>query len=206
MAVPIAVAILFAEHVLRDALAAVVTDAGFEVTTEQSADVIVLQGEPGEESPRAVQQILEASPQSKVIVVGLPDGDPAVVACFEAGAVGHIGSTKSLADLIAAIRAVTQGETICSPGTTFLLFERLKDLARSREASSDEALSARELKIVALVASGMSNREIASTLNLSRHTVKNHIHHILEKLRVSSRADAVRFAITHGLIRERGHS
>lgn len=207
----IAVAVLYGERVLGDALAEALTEAGFEVSlvgserdvfqfAECNADIIVLQGEPREEVSLTVQRILEVSPKSKIIVVGLADGDPAVLACFEAGVRGHIGKDQSLFDLIAAIKAVARGETACSPGTTFALFERLKYLARAHEVSLDDALSARELKIVALVGSGMSNREIASTLNLSRHTVKNHIHHILEKLRVPSRADAVRFAIDHGLI------
>jgi DNA-binding NarL/FixJ family response regulator len=209
----LAVAVLCGERVFQDALAAVLSEAGFDVVLLASpretarlagcaADVVVLQAESEQEPPQsAVARILEAAPEARIIVVGLADSDPAIVACIEAGAHGHTVSDTSLADLIAGISAVARGESLCSPRTTFALFGRLTELARTHGAGANDALSARELRIVALIAGGMSNREIASTLNLSRHTVKNHIHHILEKLRVSTRADAVRFAVNHGLIR-----
>ncbi len=122
-----------------------------------------------------------------VPVVGFGIGDDANgLACAEAGLVGFVGRDGTLADLAATVEGALAGEVRCSPKLSALLCERVASLSRS-ELEAPSPLSRRERQIAQLVSDGMSNKEIAIELRIGPATVKNHVHNILEKLKVARR-------------------
>jgi len=126
-----------------------------------------------------------------VVALAVPEREPDVLACVEAGAAGYVTPDAAIADLVLAIETVARGETLCSPRMVALVLRRLAALAADgRPAQPAARLTSRELEIVELIDVGLSNKEIAARLSIGVSTVKNHVHHILEKLRVRRRAEA----------------
>lgn len=153
---------------------------------------------PEEGALELIQWISAELRDSKVLVVGSEEEDAAeILECIEEGAAGYVSRNGSLKELKQNLRATVKGETRCSPRLARSVFSRLTELAnRNREESGREqpVLTVRELEILELVAEGLSNKEIAKKLIISLHTVKNHVHNILEKLEVSGRYAAVSYA------------
>ena len=142
------------------------------------------------DSLHIVQQLHSAAPAAHVIALTMPEVDDAVIACAEAGVSGFVMRNASLADLVDAIVAAARGETNVSPRVALTLLRRVGVLAADRAAASPHAeLTARERDIVALIADGHSNKEIAARLNVELATVKNHVHNILDKLQVHRRGE-----------------
>jgi DNA-binding NarL/FixJ family response regulator len=153
-----------------------------------------------------IQGVEERFPQARVVLLGHDETEDEVLTYMEAGASGYLLRNQSLSNLCSALESVAQGETVCTPGVAHSLFARLARLGRERRRRDRLdylTLTARELEILHLVAAGLNNQEIAGRLFLSVHTVKNHVHKILETLGVHSRWDAVRYAVEHGWIRDR---
>ena len=141
-----------------------------------------------------VQTLVRTFPQVKVIVFGLPKDEAEILRCIEAGASGYVLMDSSLDELSKTIDRVLRGESVCSPEIISSLFSRLAELAhdqRSWANIADFDLTPREAETLDLIAEGLSNQQIADRLCLSLHTVKNHVHHILEKLEVEHRMAAV---------------
>jgi DNA-binding NarL/FixJ family response regulator len=136
-----------------------------------------------------------------VIVLGVSDDiESDIVACAEAGVTGYHMRTESLDDLLVLIRRVAAGESVCSPRVAAILAKRLSALAAQRQPprAKELVLTAREAQILTLLELGLSNRDIASQLCIAVHTVKNHLHNLLKKLGVSTRADAAALSRTIG--------
>jgi len=134
-----------------------------------------------------------ASPPTPIIAYGVHDVEHEVIACAEAGVGGCFPSDGSVAELAAAVIGSRRHETYCSPKAATALFRRVASLARLVRAQADVSpLTSPETEIVSLIARGLSNKEIAQQLSVEVPTIKNHVHHILEKLQVTSRRDAVR--------------
>jgi two-component system nitrate/nitrite response regulator NarL len=126
-----------------------------------------------------------------VVALAVPHQEPDVLACVEAGAAGYVTRDATIADLVAAVESVAQGETLCSPRMVALMLRRLAALAADGRTTLPTArLTSRELEIVELIDVGLSNKEIAARLSIGVSTVKNHVHSILEKLSVRRRAEA----------------
>lgn len=136
---------------------------------------------------------LEMSPYTPVIVSGLSlDRESEIVFCAEAGAAGLHLRTESLEQLLTLIRRVGEGSAQCSTEVTAILLRHLF-AATNTEAGPEpdtNPLTAREREILALLEQGLSNQQIASRLSVTLHTVKNHVHNVLAKLGVDSRAAA----------------
>jgi DNA-binding NarL/FixJ family response regulator len=155
---------------------------------------------------RTIQEVRVLHPELKVILLGSEETDDSVVDCLAAGASGFLLRDQPLSDLRSAIGVVARGEIACTPRIAHALFQRLASLGRERrrrEKLDFLTLTARELEILWLIADDLSNQEIAHKLFLSVHTVKNHVHKILETLGVHSRRAAVRHAIDRGWISDR---
>jgi DNA-binding NarL/FixJ family response regulator len=153
-----------------------------------------------------VREVAGRLPPVRVLVLGPAATDRDVVALLEAGAGGYLFRDQSLAELCAAAVEVAEGGVVCAPRVARLLFARLAQLGRERrrrERLDFLNLTARELEILRLIADGAGNREIARKLYLSIHTVKNHVHKILETLGVEDRRGAVRHAFEKGWLEER---
>ena len=133
---------------------------------------------------------------TKVIAFALHDDEAQIIACIEAGASGYVTTDSSLSALIATIDAVTRDELPCSPRIAATFVRRLAERAARKELPIDAViLTGRERQVLRLLREGLSNKEIGQNLNIAEATVKNHVHHLLEKLDVSSRNQAVaRFA------------
>lgn len=134
----------------------------------------------------------EAFPQAKVIVVGVAeDDDEGIIACAEAGAAGYHLRTDSLFELLNVISRIAVGESACPPQVSTTLLRHLTLIATERRAGPVKLdLTAREMQILRMLEMGLSNRDIADRLCISLHTVKNHVHAVLSKLGVNTRAEA----------------
>jgi DNA-binding NarL/FixJ family response regulator len=141
---------------------------------------------------------MDISPSVRVIVLGASeDNESEIVACAEAGVAGYHMRTDSLEDLLVLMRKVAAGETLCSPRVSAILLRRLSALASQRQPAAKElALTTREIQILRMLELGRSNQEIATQLSIAVHTVKNHVHSLLTKLGVSTRAEAAALSRT----------
>jgi DNA-binding NarL/FixJ family response regulator len=143
------------------------------------------------ESLEIVRAISGSVPQVRILAFAIEELDREILACAEAGVAGYVSCEASTDDLAAAIESVMRGELLCPPRTAALLLRRLASLAKGGQAEMRGlSLTRREREIVVLIDDGLSNKEIAQRLNIEVATVKNHVHNLLEKLHVSTRAQA----------------
>ena len=129
----------------------------------------------------------------RVVVFGLSvDRESEIVACAEAGVAGLHLRTESFDHLVSLIRSAGSGGAQCSPDVSAILLRRVYAFAAQAnpDATTDQ-LTPREAEILDLIDQGLSNQQIASRLSLTVHTVKNHVHNMLSKLGVGTRAEAV---------------
>src|ERR1700722_378426 len=139
----------------------------------------------------AAKSLSSRLPNTKVVAFAVSEVDHLVVACAEAGISGYVAPDGSEEDLVRAVEFALRGELYCSPRIAGLLFRRISALSSQLAGPSEpDALSRRERQILDLVGEGMSNKEIGRALRISDATVKNHVHNILEKLRVHGRGEA----------------
>jgi two-component system nitrate/nitrite response regulator NarL len=143
------------------------------------------------DSTNAVRSISEMAAGVKVVALAVPETEPHVLACAEAGIAGYVPRDASIHDLIATVRSVARGETTCSPVITAGLMRRVAALARRPMFTTGRRLTGREMQIIELIGEGLSNKQIARRLNIELPTVKNHVHNILGKLSLNSRVEAV---------------
>jgi DNA-binding NarL/FixJ family response regulator len=139
---------------------------------------------------------LHASAPAVGIVAFASDPDESEqVTCVEAGITGFVPRDGGAQELIDAVIGVARGNAVCSPKVVARSFRRLASLAQAARVAGTpaHAVSARELEIVGLIDRGLSNKEIAQRLDIGVATVKNHVHHILEKLQVGRRGEAAAF-------------
>jgi len=143
------------------------------------------------------QQLTRDFPHVRVLLLGVTEAETEIQAYVEAGASGYVLKNTPFHELQSVIELVTRGETMCSPHIAHAMFARLSELAQEALGGlmhEPVILSDRELEILQLIADGRSNRQIADHLYLSPHTVKNHVHNILKKLRVQRRLEAIKYA------------
>jgi two-component system, NarL family, nitrate/nitrite response regulator NarL len=136
-------------------------------------------------------------PSAGIVALAVAEADEDVVQWAEAGVSGLVSREATLAELLDAIEAAAKDEVLTSPGVTAALLRRAASLPRQTRRDAP-ALTRRERQIVRLISRGLSNKEIATSLRIELATVKNHVHNILEKLRVGGRADAVLAASERG--------
>jgi len=154
------------------------------------------------------KQLTHDFPHVHVLLLGVTEAETEIQAYVEAGAGGYVLKNTPLHELQSVIELVTRGETMCSPHIAHAMFARLSELAQtSANGVTHEPviLSDRELEILQLIAEGWSNRQIAAHLYLSPHTVKNHVHNILKKLRVQRRLEAIKYASERQWLKKRLH-
>lgn len=177
----------------------------FEVLRTQTIDVILIDANLDQDNAAQLTRRIRAErPYIKLIVFGLEPSDELILEFIEAGANGCISHESSFEDLGRLIEQVYEGRTTCSPRTAALVFERITKLSRhsgDQSQTREVALTPREQEILQLIAAGLSNKEIAQHLQISLFTVKNHIHNLFEKLQVSYRLEAIRYAQENGLIK-----
>ncbi|MFC4115181.1 response regulator transcription factor [Nonomuraea zeae] len=153
---------------------------------------------PGMHGIDATRHILSQLPATKVIILTTFDTDENVFDALRAGASGFLTKEVDLAELRRAVEVVAAGEALLSPSVTRRVVERFAH--RPRPAATLHALTTRESEVVRLVATGLSNDEIAAALVISPLTVKTHITRAITKLGVRDRVQLVILAYEHGLV------
>jgi two-component system, NarL family, response regulator NreC len=178
-----------------------VREAIFQVRRHQPDMILLDLLMPGMNGLEGLPDLISEAPQAKVLVLSMED-DPAYVRqAFAAGARGYVLKEAADTELIDAVRHVAGGGRYVHP----VLGARLAtaEAEAAAEAESDP-LSLREHEILRLLALGHTNQEIAATLYLSVRTVETHRAHIMQKLRLTTRAELVRYALHHKLLEESG--
>ncbi|OIQ66168.1 response regulator protein VraR [mine drainage metagenome] len=138
----------------------------------------------------AWQLIRGSMSEVKVVALGVAEIEQAVMACARAGVSGFVAPNGSINDVVAAVHSAVRGELVCSPRTAAMLLNLVSALNGRPSADPDKSmLTQREQEIVLLLNEGLSNKQIARSLNIQSATVKNHVHSILSKLRVSRRGE-----------------
>jgi NarL family two-component system response regulator LiaR len=154
---------------------------------------------PGVNGIEATRRIKADYPAAAVLILTAYDNDQYIAALLEAGAAGYLLKDVGGNDLVNAIRAVHSGEDVFHPAVARKVFGRFGVTGReSEQAVSPVELSDREMEILRLAAHGLSNRDIALRLHLSRRTVQAHLANIFRKMNVGSRTEAVLRALRNG--------
>jgi two-component system, NarL family, response regulator NreC len=172
-------------------------DAIFEARSAKPDVVLMDVMMPQQGGIEVVPQLLKEHPEAKVLVLSMQDDPRYVREAFEAGASGYVLKEAADAELVAAIRDVAGGGQYVNPelGARLVAAETAE-----RRRAEDDPLSDREREVLRLLALGHTNQEIAKELFISVRTAETHRAHIMQKLRLSSRAELVRYALAEGLL------
>jgi two-component system, NarL family, nitrate/nitrite response regulator NarL len=177
---------------------------GCATTTEEAlnqvpaCEVILIGTElPNDVVHNLIQKVAAEHPDVKILVLGLPKSEKAILHYIEAGATGYVLKEDSVDKLLKTVRAAHSGEAIVSPQIAAALMNRLARLANlygqgplQKAWHESDELTRREQEVLNLIAQGLSNQEIANRLYIQVGTVKNHVHSVLRKLNVNSRKEA----------------
>jgi DNA-binding NarL/FixJ family response regulator len=191
--------------VFRDGLAAVVAaaddlaltgtaaDAEAALATAAEADIVLMDlNLPGMSGVDATRALAARVGGPAVLVITMVDDDDTVIAAMQAGARGYVLKGSTAAEIVAAIRTVAGGGAVFGAGVAARILSGAASLTRgpSSAAPLGGDLTAREQQVLALLADGLSNSQIARQLSLSLKTVQNYVSHILDKLQVQDRTQA----------------
>jgi two-component system, NarL family, response regulator LiaR len=164
-------------------------------------DVVLMDlGLPGMSGIAATQRLSTAAPLVRVLVLTVAADSSHVMDALLAGACGYLLKESAIDQIVEGIHAAARGESMISPRIASRLVQRLREPAETEPPLSGAELTPRELEVLELLARGMENPEIARTLYLSQHTVKNHVSSILVKLQVENRIQAAVRAVRGGLV------
>lgn len=141
----------------------------------------------------AIKEIKEQRPEVHILVLTTYDSDADILRAVEAGATGYMLKDAPRDDLFRAVKAAARGEPLLAPRVADRLMRRMREPERDK-------ISGRELEILALVARGKSNKDVAKTLHISEATVKTHLIHTFSKLGVDDRTAAVTVALERGIL------
>ncbi len=149
----------------------------------------------------AAQDILIDCPEIKIVYLTVHDDDETLFAAIRGGGSGYLPKSVSAVELFSRLRGLRRGEAAISPGIARRILQEFSRLPGPREPGITPSieLTPREVEIMRALAIGSTNREIADRLFISEHTVKNHVKHVLAKLRLHSRQEAADYARVHGL-------
>jgi DNA-binding NarL/FixJ family response regulator len=143
-----------------------------------------------------VELLRKKMPEAKVIGMGFVPSQSDIVEFVEAGASGFILKDATVKEFLGTIRSVAQGVKVLPPSLTGSLFSHVIEFAlkkRNGKMTNAVRMTKREREIIVLIADGLSNKEIAQQLNIATHTVKSHVHNIMEKLALHSRLQIAKY-------------
>ena len=145
---------------------------------------------------------LQAPDTVGVVLIGMQDDEGQFLEAVRSGVSGYLLKDASASDVISAVRAVARGEAVCPPRLRLALFRFVAQAATQTpdqiKQGSMDALTVLQQQIIPLVARGLTNKEIASQLNLSESSIRNHIYRIMKQLGVESRYEMVKLVCTFG--------
>ncbi len=179
---------------------AATADEAVAQTLRYRPDVVVMDIRlPGRNGIEATREIKAKAPQTKVIMLTSYAEDDLLFDAIAAGASGYVLKQIGSDELVKALETVGRGEALLDPAITQRVFERVRESTRQAARHAFADLTHQEMRILALIAEGKSNREIAEAIFLSEKTVRNYVSSILNKLNLSSRAEAAAYAVRHHL-------
>jgi len=157
-------------------------------------------------SLRIAETIKKEFPKAEIVVMDLIPTQAEVAEFVQVGVSGFILKDATIDDFLHTIRTVAEGKKVLPPSLADSLFSHIVEYA-VQNGKADRLMKAvkltrREHEVVNLIARGMSNKEIASELHIAVHTVKSHVHNILEKLALHTRLEIASFALTEGMVRK----
>jgi DNA-binding NarL/FixJ family response regulator len=163
-------------------------------------DVVVMDIRlPGGSGIEACRKITEQLSETKVIMLTSYAEDEMLFDAISAGACGYVLKQIGSDDLVRAVEAVGRGEALLDPALTQRVFARVREAARREQEEAFVGLTDQEMRVLAQVAEGKTNREIAGVLFLGEGTVRNYVSSILSKLDLTNRAEAAAYAVRHNL-------
>jgi len=150
---------------------------------------------------QATRSILTSLPHTQVIFLTVHENDERLIAAMREGAKGYLLKNLSVNKLLASLRALERGEVALSRSMMARIIEEFAQSIPSNNSSPSPlvSLTAREIEVLQELAGGITNQEIANRLFISENTVKNHVHNILDKLKLNNRREAIDFAHKYGL-------
>jgi two-component system, NarL family, response regulator DevR len=167
---------------------------------EYRPDVAVLDIRmPGISGIEACRQIVATVEGCRVIVLTTYAEDELLFAAIRAGASGYVLKRIGDNDLVQAVERISRGENMLDPALTATVFAQMRKAGQSQDAAAFSELTGQELSVLALIAHGLSNRQIAVRLYLGEGTVRNYVSSILAKMAVSNRAEAAAYAVKHNI-------
>lgn len=172
------------------------------VAEELAPDIVIMDiAMPNLNGIDAAAQIVKRSPQTRVIILSMHSDESYLTRALTSGVKGYLLKETADLDLFRAIQAVAQGKVFFSPAiANTLLEDYMRQLQQRGLKDSYDLLTDREKEILQLLAEGKSNKEVASTLDLSTYTVETHRTHIMQKLNLHSAADIVLYAVRKKII------
>jgi two-component system, NarL family, response regulator NreC len=150
-----------------------------------------------DDSLRVAETVKKESPESKVIIMDLLPVHEDIVEFVNAGVSGFILKDATFDDLVTTIRSVAEGAHVLPPAMTSSLFSQIakEAVVRGRAAAMESVrMTAREREVTGLIGEGLSNKEIASRLNIATHTVKSHVRNVMDKLALRTRLQIAAYA------------
>ncbi|MFN2143651.1 MAG: response regulator [Candidatus Promineifilaceae bacterium] len=156
---------------------------------------------PGNSGIDACREITSRLDGVQVIMLTSYSDDELILKALQAGASGYILKQVGNRSIVSALEAVRSGNASLDPQVTRLVIDQVRKDEITRQAAAFRDLSSREMEVLAEVAKGLSNNEIAAVLNLSEKTVRNHVSAILTKLNLHNRIEAATYAVRHDIER-----
>ena len=179
---------------------AATADEAVSHALEYKPDVIVMDIRlAGSSGIDACRQIMARLPETRIIMLTSYAEDELLFDAIAAGAAGYVLKQIGSDDLIRAVEAVGRGEALLDSALTQRVFERVRQATRKEHEASFANLTEQEMRVLAQVSEGKTNREIAQALFLGEGTVRNYVSSILKKLNLTNRAEAAAYAVEHNL-------
>lgn len=167
---------------------------------EAKPDVAVLDVRmPGVSGIEACRQIIATVPGCKVIILTSYAEDELLFAAIQAGASGYVLKRIGDNELILAVDRISRGEGMLDPSMTTAVFSQMRKAGEAQNAAAFASLTTQELAVLALVAHGLTNRQIAMKMYLGEGTVRNYVSSVLSKIGAANRAEAAAYAVKHNI-------
>ncbi|MFQ5408615.1 MAG: response regulator [Anaerolineales bacterium] len=173
-------------------------DEAVRLARAHNPDVVLLDIRlPGKSGIEACAEITAELPDTKVIMLTSYAEDDMLFSAIRAGAAGYVLKQIGGDELVRSIEAASRGEAPLDPALTQRVFAEVRKAVQTQEAAAFGELTQQEMRVLAAIADGKTNREIAAALYLGEGTVRNYVSSILSKLHVANRAEAAAYAVQH---------